>query len=142
MIVGSVATSMKTMRPMRKRATGSISVLVFVNDGFKQVVAKRVGSNYYYEADGKEPGLKSAGQALAKNERAGGNVGQVAQALRATPPASPAALGRTDQEAMIPLAYLPLAMIAAGVVFLFTAVKVLIQQRRTLEVVPFSNGNF
>ena len=33
----------------------------------------------------------------------------------------------------------PLIMIAAGVVFLLAAVKVLIQQRRIVEVVPFSN---
>src|ERR1039458_6395661 len=35
----------------------------------------------------------------------------------------------------------PLIMIAAGVVFLLAAAKVLIQQRRIVEVVPYSNQN-
>ena len=35
----------------------------------------------------------------------------------------------------------PLIMIATGVVFLLAAVKVLIQQRRIVEVVPYSNQN-
>lgn len=37
---------------------------------------------------------------------------------------------------------IPIAMIAAGVVFLLAAVKVLFSQRRTVEVVPYSNVRF
>ena len=40
---------------------------------------------------------------------------------------------------MIPMAYLPQAVIAAGILFLLIAAKVLVRQRRILEVVPYSN---
>src|ERR1041385_5810068 len=35
---------------------------------------------------------------------------------------------------------LPLVMIGAGIVLLFAAIKVLIQQRRIIEVVPYSKS--